>query len=551
MSRKITKTKILDIILMMILIAVLAPLIWIAFYSRPCVDDFGYSHQLYRYIQEGHWNVIGILRKAFEVDSYYYNTWQGLYTSAFLLALQPAIFGEKFYCVGFLILLILIYVCIWYFVSTICALLKIETNKVLMALFELVVILQGLPSAVQGMYWFNGTWNYMPFLFLILVNTAIVLKYIFAEEYSDKKIIISIILSFIISGGNHVTAFLNILILVVLCAAAMKKKKWKAVLPLLAAVIGFAIVYFAPGTSIRQAYLVKQNVFTTLWKSLKQSIDYIFKWSGRHWILYIVSVVMASVYIYKKNLPESKYFKISPLLFIIIFWIMLCGMLCVPYMAMGNFGDDRLTNVIWGYYMTSTGIATAYTTCYLLNRYLKDYKIEMKYIVSIFAVCFIGATCYRSGNAGNAIRELQNGTANLYASVFDSRVDKMKQYNEIITNELPFSGMLRFDDVSDDLNDWRNRAWRSYYGVDIQAYATNWMPADTINTYIDNIKAQDFDSVSIIKPKETLKDTTYEELLTLEDALNMSKEVMSLYDYIVIGYDKESNVIHKDLIAVY
>ena len=37
------------------------------------------------------------------------------------------------------------------------------------------------------------------------------------------------------------------------------------------------------------------------------------------------------------------------------------------------------------------------------------------------------------------------------------------------TKELPYSKNLRFDDVSDDLEDWRNTAWEDYYGIKIVA----------------------------------------------------------------------------------
>ena len=56
----------------------------------------------------------------------------------------------------------------------------------------------------------------------------------------------------------------------------------------------------------------------------------------------------------------------------------------------------------------------------------------------------------------------------LYAQSFDSRLEKMNKVNNnsvIEVDALPYSYMLRFDDLTDDVNDWRNKAWESYYGV--------------------------------------------------------------------------------------
>ena len=83
------------------------PFLLISIYSRPCVDDFSYSVSLYHMVQSGSGNLFALLKEAARVDIHYYHSWQGLYTSAFVLALQPGIFGERYYFIGTVLLMVL------------------------------------------------------------------------------------------------------------------------------------------------------------------------------------------------------------------------------------------------------------------------------------------------------------------------------------------------------------------------------------------------------------------------------------------------------------
>lgn len=112
-------------------------------------------------------------------------------------------------------------------------------------LFTLLMI--WLPSATEGLYWYNGAMNYMPWAFTNIFNICLLL-YIRNRPVSRKlaaALLFSTILSFLTSGGNHVTAFANILQLLFLSLYSAGKKKYYPLLPLVAACIGFIILNFA------------------------------------------------------------------------------------------------------------------------------------------------------------------------------------------------------------------------------------------------------------------------------------------------------------------
>lgn len=457
---------IIEIALFLILLASFYPLINLAFFSRPCVDDFAYSYITHNYVASGDWNVFGLIAKAIETDVKFYNTWQGLYSSAFLLSLQPGIFGEQYYCIGMFILLLFSYLSILYFVSSLLDLLKIKVNKYLLSMFLFVMIIQALPNALSGLYWFNGAYNYMPFFFLILLNVSVSLKYI--SRGSKYHLVVGCLLSVIISGGNHVTAFLNILLLICLSFIAYKNNK-KLYISLFFALLGFSFVMFAPGTRIRQDPSNYQTIIKTLTMSFVQSFKYLLNWIDKKTIFIYISVILWSVYTFNNNKHLKKFPSLSPLLFFLISWIILCGMLCVPYMAMGFFGVERLTNVIWLFFIVSTVLLLIYSTWYLMSKYISVDTIDNTILYKVFTVA-IAFMCvfYSSSNSFKAYQEVYNCTAPLYAQSFDERLEKMNNATNnskiIVVDALPYSAMLKIDDLTDDVNDWRNTSWEAYYG---------------------------------------------------------------------------------------
>ncbi len=279
-----------------LLIAGILPLLIISIYSRPCVDDFSYSINTHALVESGKWNIMQLLGTAYDTDLHFYNTWQGLYTSAFILSLQPGIFGHRWYFTGSICLLILAFVATYYFLSAFKENFRIERKHIVICALGIVVILfNRVPSIVQGLYWFNGAWNYMPFFFLGLVNVALVIR-AYSAAYSAhryKYIAYSTLLSFVISGGNHVTSFLNIMVLsLLLIGICLNRKKPMVLIPLISAVTGFYIMYRAPGTSNRQSLFERQGVIETILECTKKSIKLMEKWFDIPLLLVILLAVL-------------------------------------------------------------------------------------------------------------------------------------------------------------------------------------------------------------------------------------------------------------------
>lgn len=454
-------------IVMVFMLAALVPYFLISIYSRPCVDDFGYSLALHRLIESGNWNIFSLIAEAVKVDIHYYNHWQGLYTSAFVLAFQPGIFGEKFYFIGAVLLLCLMSLCLRYFVGVCFERLQVRLSPGCVSLVLLVALLQELPSTAEGLYWFNGAWNYMPFFFLTLVNIALLLRYTSASG-KKRHLVLATVLSFVISGGNHVTAFLNIMLLTLTLLLCRKRK---LALPWLAAVAGFILVYIAPGTAIRQGLLGKQSIPGTLFGSLKQAEIWLAQWSDLHWFMCMVLAFALALCI---RLPKETRL-MNPLWVMAAGGAVFCGELCVPYYAMSSFGQGRIENIFWMTFLMISAIIVIYTTLWFNQKGRPDWLDAWAAGSGwrcLLVVLAVGLVFHTGTNAKDITRELLDGTAKTYAAQFDSRIAEMQQLapgETLYTVPLVHSTNLWFNDVSDDLNDGWNASWAEYYGHPIIA----------------------------------------------------------------------------------
>ena len=550
MTKKFKQSKSLYIALSILLLISIIPLVYISFHSRPSADDFNYSTDVYHYLSSGNWSIFGLIKKAIEVDIFYYNNWQGLYTSAFILALQPSIFGEKYYCIGAILLLIISFLCILYLLKTIFKILKLDKQYLFLSIFIFVFLFQQLPDIKEGLYWFNGAWNYMPFFFLSLVNIGLCLKYIFIEQ-KNRYLILSCLLSFAISGGNHVTSFMNILLLIFIGIYALSKKKGLICISLVVAIIGFILMYMAPGTAIRQAYFTNPSIFDTLKQTFIRSFGFTSQYTTRNCVFYILAIVLFSILVYQKEYFKDYYFRYSPILYLFTAWIILCGMLAVPYYAMGFFGQGRVRDVVWLFEAFSITLITIYTTWYLLYRYFEVKNIKNDLFVNLLFVGLVLISAYwLNCNYMEAFKELTSGQALVFSNAYDERIDKIKNSNgEVYVNSLPESSLLKHSDLSSD-DSWINSSFMNYYGIsEVYLIDTVWIKKEQVNTYLNDLK--DDDLIVLSKDKIYVYDgdnsnefayalnTTFDTILgKLEIATNDDKYQIMLDDACI----KEGNI---------
>ena len=170
-----------------------------------------------------------LIKTAWSTSIRFWHTWQGLYISAFVLARQPAIFGEAYYALT-----------VWLTVGTIYGANLIFAEYVLhyklkgsalgamaLAFTMSMVMVQWIPSAVQGLYWYNGAMNYTFFygIFLLLIIGESSLHTAGSWWKYVLKVLGTLFLGIILMGGNHVTALCGLVLGILACGLAFSAKK--------------------------------------------------------------------------------------------------------------------------------------------------------------------------------------------------------------------------------------------------------------------------------------------------------------------------------------
>ena len=468
----------------LLLFSMLVPVLYLSKYMRPAWDDFSYGLYTVNAVQNRE-GIFLILKSAWAGALDTYKTWQGTYSSCFIMALQPGIYNEKVYGLTTLILVGIIFGGFFIFFRTVKKHLFCDKDieACYWALLSTVVIVLGMPFASQGLYWYVGAMHYIPWTMTTIINMAIILKIYYGDDLKQKigLLVASCVISCVTSGGNQCTAFANILLLsLVSFLFVVKKKGIYAIVSLLSAVIGFVVMWIAPGNNVRQSEYTQTGLKDTLSAGVRYAIEYTVEWSNlvllATIILFLPLIIKIAIKI--KNSIICKY----PLILFLASAMVLCGMICVPYYGMGWMGPERLINTIWIYFT----IAIIFNLCcivgYLERKYdilsfvykiWKNEKDSVKcliYTVCAFVIFLISsANTSQLSTSSEALKELLSREAQVYAKEWDERLEIYHDdgVKDVIVEPLSFyPELIGTESIFDDPNYWSNVAVANYYAKD-------------------------------------------------------------------------------------
>ena len=96
-----------------------------------------------------------------------------------------------------------------------------------------------MPAPVEGLYWFNGAMNYLPYFSLAVLNAGLAFALCFANKLPTRRKFFyaaaGCVCSLVIGGGHQVAGLLNVLVLLLAAAlcAVRRRNFWQV--PALAA----------------------------------------------------------------------------------------------------------------------------------------------------------------------------------------------------------------------------------------------------------------------------------------------------------------------------
>ena len=459
----------------------LVPMLVVARYNVPCADDYHYGASTYHTWQATH-SLAAVLRAAGEKVAERYVNWQGTYSAMFLMALQPAVFGNGFYAlVPFLTLGMLAAGTCFFCLSLFTKLLGASRWQALvLALVWLGIDTQLLPSAVQGFYWYNGAIFYTFFFGVQLFYFGLLARYLAMGHASRRRSAAFLTglcaLGLFLGGGNLVTAFGTLLVLVcVLCLLAiMKSRQWRALLlPLAFLLAGFLVNVCAPGNSVRQQSM--GDPLPAPLAVLRAVQEAVLQFDKNLTLPILLALVFLLPVLWNAAANAHLSFR-WPLLFFVFTFGLYAAQFCPTWYALKQAGPARLLDIIFYSAFFWMAVNLFYFLGWLQRRLWAENGAvpQGRYTIGFVAVtaALLAVSCFAMRDMLNftsiqALNALRTGQAQQYHAEFEARVEILEDTAQPDAVLQPYSvrpRVLYFDDATSDAADWRNGAIAYYYG---------------------------------------------------------------------------------------
>lgn len=465
----------------------LIPLLLLSRYDHPNGDDYAYAYRTFHVWRETG-SVWAVIREAAATSAEFYNKWQGLYASAFILALEPGIFGEKYYALTGILMLVIIYGSNLVFSMYILHH-KLKASRLEGAAFGCMasfLMVQWMPSSLQGLYWYNGAMNYGFFYGVLLLMICAAIR--LAEEQGRfrnvKNVIAASLLALILAGGNHVTAFMGILFLTgMLVWGAVRKEKRLMVRSLVVfffMMAGFVFNITSPGTKIRQAnFEDSQGIIWTIWNAVRSGLHAIDQWLGLEMLVGMLLMLPFVFLIVRRIRVESGFrFRYPFLVFVLsVGWV--CAMLCPPLYAMGGIGDGRLLNLVYFFFVLLLFLNEFYVCGWIVEKFAeqasdgeKSEAGELSNIWIAVNLVLAAGLCIGCGDSAASYQAsvlLNTGEAAQYSREANERYDILyaaKGQDVKVKAYTVQPWMLYLDDITEDAGDWRNQYVEKYFELE-------------------------------------------------------------------------------------
>lgn len=460
----------------LMLLVSLIPLLLIGQYAHPCADDFTYGYYTHAYWSTTH-SLSETLHWAFYQVHSTYDTWQGTFSSVFLMALSPAVWGEQYYFLTPVIMLSMIVLPHFYLLyRLLIKFLQIPKNIwITTSSIICFIIIQTMHTPVEGLYWFNGAVHYvfMHGCMLLLIGTLIPTKSSEKMPLYLIRYIISCFLAFVCGGSNYPTALTGIILTfgITLLSYLFKEQRIGNTIVFIIYCISFYTNITAYGNQIRQASFVKDSPIVAIGKSFLELYQHASTWISLQVILFMLLMIP----IFRKLSQYTNYsFRFPVLISIISICVTACMMTPGLY-SMGIVGAGRTFNIIKIWFLLLLFLNEAYWIGYLHSHFHKlsiFTKIDLRiYIIGILFLILIAFMVFPQRKLMDyssyaAYVSLRANEAQAFHNEYLERLEILNSDDSLVT--LPDfktkPRLLYFDDIQPNPYDWRNNAVARWYG---------------------------------------------------------------------------------------
>lgn len=459
----------------------LIPIFVLAGYNFPCADDYGYSIYTRLAWLDTH-NLFSVIAAACRKVARTWLTWQGTYSSVFLMALQPGIFGDGFYAVTPWVILVPYSFAVLYLFRTVFEkLLGAEKwLAVSAACIYLLTAVQTMVDKTQGIFWYNGSIHYMLPQTALFALTGLVLRMAAEPESRMKRRLTAAVLLILYIGGGNLVTGLECGIWTAACVALAAVGKKRGLLKKYAILFGTWVLAFginagAPGNWVRQDdFVYRPGVVKSILQSFFYCLDFVFdQWSG--WtvpalILLMFPFVGKAVHSYRGNFGFR-----YPLLVPLFSFCILSSMFTPSVYASGVSGAGRIYNIIYLTYLLLLVVNMIYLYGWFVKkcgvRSMISEKDDIIYrCVSLLGIGFcavlFAAVVPERFTASSALNSIVSGEAKIWQQEEEERMEILLD-DEVRDAEIKeFSvkpALLFYEDIEAKADDWKNNRMSKYF----------------------------------------------------------------------------------------
>lgn len=401
----------------------------------------------------------------------YYNwsgRWGGIALETFLLSSTPQ--PESY---PWLLLLVIAAECFLVYVAIKQFFPDARLALCLTALLALIYW-ANLPGPKGGMFWITGNIENLLSVTLALLLFALLLSPYAFEAKSTKlwRTIVACLLGLVIPALHELVGGLLVLILsatTITLFLLKVRNLWMWVVVWAAAVIGFLVVFLAPGNAIRAAsYANRANFRTTFKLSLDAVLLNLVPWclDFKHWLLAVLLWLDPRVASLRRQLPGLNSLR-SIGTFCCIWLSLLMTAIVAAIWETGAPVVPRTMNILYGVFLMGWTVVAFLLTRPVLS--LSIYRTQRVAFRSIILVV-LSALIATSSNNLLGLSDILHGRARSWKTELNRRFDLLKsakRESDVQVEPLsvhPYS-YIAWEEVTEDPSYWSNQCISQYFGV--------------------------------------------------------------------------------------
>lgn len=467
-----------------LLVIALIPLLRLAMYAIPWYDDYMYGGIVRNFMLEDY-SLHSALKGALYGVKTEWFAFQGTFSSVFLMSMEPMIWGEQYYFLGPVFLIVILAFSVYVLVRTIAAcLFRAERPAgIALAAFASSMVLMLIYSAQTGFYWYNGGLHYVGMhSFLLLLAAAWIGMLTQQGRVTGILLLLWSLIGAVLAGGANYVTVLQGLLFGLSCVAVgiwfRNKKVYRLIPSMLVYCVAFYMNVSAPGNDVRKTVLgeggIKGNAVASVAYSFVEAFRYLWTFTG--WITLVIMIMLVPLiwYIVKRTKFDFRY----PGL-VLIWSVCLYASGFTPSLyALGSVSLSRILNAVKITFQLLLLFNEIYWIGYLHRRLRREEKSQDKqnrpcvwWFYPVTGAVMLLIFCMTANQAGSyssygAYYYVHTGEAFNFHQEYLERVERMKSGEaDVVVRPYRFKPwFLCAGELSDNPDAEQNRAMAKWYG---------------------------------------------------------------------------------------